>query len=79
MSGKPVGSVVGLYYDAGLRQRDVQAGDVLRSPASRYRILKLRRQERGQHVGRLHLECLKIAEEDIEPDDTVHPLVWYAR
>lgn len=82
--GAPTGAVVGLYYDAG--ERDVAVGDVLHSMTRRssatgswYRVLELRVQRRGEHIGRLHMECLKIEEEDVESDDTVHPLYWYPR
>ena len=76
MAGKPIGSEVGLYFDT---MRDVAVGDVIRSSGSNYRVIKVRRQERGKYSGRWHLRAVKIADEDIEPDDEVHALYWYPR
>ena len=74
---KPLGTHCKLYYDS---PRDVQEGDVVRTSAgSCYRIVGVRRQHRGKHAGRWHLDCVRIGESDVEADDTVHPLHWYSR
>ena len=74
---KPLGTTCTLYHDS---PRDVEAFDVIRTGAGTcYRVLEVRIQERGKHVGRKHLKCLRIAPEDVEEDDKVHPLYWYSR
>lgn len=72
---RPVGAIVGLYYDG---VADVAVNHVLETPTGRrYLILELRRQERGKHTGRAHLQCLVI--DEVPRDATVHPLLWYKR
>lgn len=74
---KPLGTFCTLYYDS---PREVNAFDVIRTGAGTcYRVVEVRRQKRGKHVGRWHLKCVRIASEDVEVDDTVHPLYWYSR
>lgn len=74
---KPLGTYCKLYYDS---PRDIREGDVLCTmAASFYRVVGVRRQERGKHAGRWHLECVRIGPGDVEEDDTVHPLHWYPR
>ena len=74
---KPLGTECTLYYDS---PREVEAFDVIRTQAGTcYRVLEVRIQERGKHAGRKHLKCLRIAPEDVEEDDTIHPLYWYSR
>ena len=74
---KPLGTHCKLHYDS---PRGVREGDVVRTEAgSCYRVAGVRRQEQGKHAGRWHLGCVRIAEEDVEEDDTVHPLHWYPR
>ena len=74
---KPLGTLCKLHYDS---PRDVQVGDVIRTGAGTcYRVIGYRRQERGKHAGRWHLDCVRIGPDDVEEDDTVHPLHWYPR
>ncbi len=76
-NGAPVGSVVGLYYDARV---EVEEGNVITTPSGRcYRVVGARQQTRGRHIGRWHLRALVIAAEDVCIEDTVHPLHWYRR
>lgn len=76
-SPAPVGSVVGLYYD-GIAE--VEEGHVIQTRTRRcYRVVGVRRQERGKHTGRWHIRALVIDPDQVEPEDTVHPLYWYRR
>jgi hypothetical protein len=75
---KPPGSVVSIYWDGW---EDAVEGDLLRSATGRtYRIVGVRVQQRGKHVGRQHLTCV-VQEPDFEPVDgeKVHMIVWYSR
>ena len=73
----PVGAVVGLYLDTRL---EVTEGTVLQTPSGRsYRVLTVRRQARGKHVGRWHLKVVVIPPEAIDDDDNVIPMRWYSR
>lgn len=50
------GDEVGIYYDS---KAQVLPGDYLRTRTGRtYRIVKVRRQVKGQHEGRCHLRCV---------------------
>lgn len=74
---KPLGTPCKLHYDS---PREVMAGDVIQTSAGIcYRVIGVRRQERGKHAGGWHLDCVRIAGEDVEEDDVVHPLYWYSR
>lgn len=74
---KPLGTTCEIHYDS---PRKVEPFDVIRTGAGTcYRVLEVRIQERGKHTGRKHLECLRIAPEEVEADDTIHPLYWYSR
>ncbi len=73
----PVGRVVGLYMDT---LRTVAEQDVITTPSGRaYRVVGVRRQERGIHEGRWHLRALVIDPTTIQDGDEVIPLVWYRR
>lgn len=75
---KPIGSLVGLYYDPG--ERLVDEGDVIRTPTGRsYRVVGVREQRSRVHPGRLQLRCVVIDPDDVTDDDVVHPLHWYSR
>lgn len=72
------GDVVRIFYDGA---RGLEERDFLRTTTGRlYWIVGLRRQERGKHVGRLHLRCL-VMDPDVElgAGARVHPLFWYRR
>lgn len=75
---QPPGSEVGLYYDS---RRHVDVGDELETTAGRrYLVVKVRRQERGAHIGRWHLRCIVLAPDAArDPDSQVHPVHWYRR
>lgn len=63
-----------LFYDG----RKLATGEYLRTPTGRlYRVVSIRVQERGKHIGRQHLACLVSSA--TEPGARVHPLHWYAR
>lgn len=79
MAGKPVGSHVGLYYDA---ERRVLVGDeiVTESTGRRYLVLAVRIQMRGKHEGRQHLRCVVLSpDHERDPDSGVHVVRWYRR
>ena len=77
MSGRPPGSVVGLYVDTTQR---LLVGDVITTTTGRaYEVLAVRTQQRGQHAGRRqHLRCVVLP---AVPDGEVPVLVlrWYRR
>lgn len=83
----PAGAIVSLYVDLVSR---VAIDDVIETQSGRrYRIIAVRQQQRGKHVGRQHLRCLvlgkgeRIAYEGMQPDHpwvpTVHRIRWYVR
>lgn len=77
MSGKPVGSVVYLYLDVF---RDVQVADLVRTPSGRlYRVVDVRRQERGIHRGRWHLHALVLDPSTPLDGESIIDIVWYPR
>lgn len=77
-TGSPVGAEVRLFYDA--LDREVMVGDVIRTGTGRcYLVLGIRRQTRGQHVGRWHTRCAVISPEDVPEDAVIHPVTWYRR
>lgn len=85
----PVGAVVGIYVDLAER---IGSGDIIETQTGRrYKVLVVREQERGRHVGRQHLRCL-VVDDDIEPESPVfagregtqrpgmvHRIRWYSR
>lgn len=74
----PIGRNVGLYYDGWVD--DLAVGDFLRTATGRtYLITDLRRQTRGRHVGRYHLRCDVVPEDQPDVDDRVFPIHWYGR
>lgn len=74
----PVGAIVGIYVD--LVQR-VASGDVIETQSGRrYRVIDVRVQARGRHVGRQHLRVGVMARGDPLPDSgMLYPIRWYAR
>jgi hypothetical protein len=76
MAAAATGSVVGIHYDTA---SIVAPGHAIVSRTGRtYLVLEARRQERGRHIGRWHLQCL-VADGGPPADATVHPLFWYRR
>ena len=83
---KPLGTFCNLGpYDT---DATVEVGDVVQSrsrithePLSHYRVLEVKPvSERSiHHPYRKNLKCVRIAPEDVEKDDTIHPLYWYSR
>lgn len=85
----PIGAIVSLYVDLVAR---VGSGDVIMTGTGRrYRVIAVREQTRGRHVGRQHLRCL-VVDDDDEPDEmvyagpegetrggVVHRISWYSR
>lgn len=85
----PIGAVVSLYVDLVAR---VGAGDIIETESGRrYRVLVVREQTRGKHIGRQHLRCL-VVDAAVEPDamvyagqdgetraGCVHTIRWYVR
>jgi hypothetical protein len=75
VTAAPVGAVVGIFYDAHV---EVLAGDAIVSTTGRtYVVVAVRRQARGEHVGRWHLRCLVAR--GPPPGARVHRLRWYPR
>ena len=81
----PAGAVVSLYVDLVAR---VAVEDVIETQSGRrYRVLGVREQTRGKHVGRQHLSCLVLGADDPDAthrfDDTMgprlHQIRWYPR
>lgn len=71
----PIGSVVKLTYDS---PRAVSPGDVLKTLAGRmYLICETRRQVKGLHVGRWHLQAIIV--DEVPEGAHVHPIYWYRR
>lgn len=74
----PIGRVVGLYIDT--RTDHVDEGDVIRTQTGRsYRVVESRRQERGKHIGRWHLQALVVDPASVTAEDRVIEIVWYPR
>lgn len=72
----PAGAVVRIYYDG---VAEIDTGHALVTTTGRtYLVVVCRRQSRGKHRGRWHLECL-VTDSDPPPGATVHPLRWYRR
>lgn len=74
----PAGAVVSLYMDT---LRLMEVGDEVRTRSGRrYEVVGLRRQERGKHKGRWHIQARVLpVEHPLDPDVTVHTLWWYSR
>ncbi len=74
----PIGSIVKLYFDT---RRSLSEGDVCQSASTgrSYRIVTARRQTRGKHEGRWHIEAVVIDPATITPDDRIFTYVWYRR
>jgi hypothetical protein len=74
----PVGSLVKLYFDT---RRTLDVGDVCQSGATgrSYRIVTARRQTRGKHEGRWHIEAIVIDPATVTDDDHVFTYHWYRR
>lgn len=74
---KPIGSEVMIYYDSAVV---VSVGDYLQTNTGRsYDVVKARVQQRGEVVGRQHLRCIVVLQEDVEEGATIHKLQWYER
>lgn len=83
---KPLGTICNLgSYDT---DATVEVGDVVESrsrvthePLSRYRVIEARRvsERSAHHPYRHNLVCVRIAPEDVGPEDVVHPLYWHPR
>jgi hypothetical protein len=82
----PAGAIVSLYVDL---RASVADNDVIETQTGRrYRVLDVRVQQRGKHVGRQHLRCIVLGDEG-EHDDlnrsadprmsAVHRIRWYER
>ena len=77
----PVGATVRIYVDLVER---VAVGDVIETTSGRrYQVLGVRVQERGEHAGRQHLQCLVVPKNWL-PDPPaenarLHRIRWYPR
>jgi hypothetical protein len=85
----PVGAIVSLHVDL---VASVGSGDIIMTGTGRrYRILVVREQARGRHIGRQHLRAI-VVDDDTEPDEqvyagpdgelrggVVHRIRWYKR
>lgn len=74
----PVGATVRIYVDLVAR---VAVGDVIETTSGRrYEVLGARVQERGEHAGRQHLQCLVMSRDwHPEPGTRIHEIRWYPR
>jgi hypothetical protein len=76
----PVGATVQIYVDLVER---VAIDDVIQTQSGRrYRVLSVREQVRGEHVGRQHLQCVVIDREVTvrgHVATTIHQIRWYPR
>lgn len=81
----PAGAVVRIYVDL---VAPVDVCDVIETQSGRrYQVMEVRKQTRGQHVGRQHLACLVLGPDDpgsTHPfDDSkpprLHRIRWYPR
>jgi hypothetical protein len=62
----------------------VATGDIIETTSGRrYQVLSARVQQRGDHRGRQHLECIVVPKNWPPPEHsaalTVHRIRWYAR
>lgn len=77
MRGKPIGSVVSLYYDS---RTPLERDDVIRTPSGKcYRVITNRIQTAGKHAGRQHLRCEVIDPATVTSEDFVCLIHWYPR
>ncbi len=74
----PAGTEVELYVDL---VAEVATGDVIETQTGRrYFVAHVRRQERGEHIGRQHLRVVVMADDSIvEGAHQVHRIRWYPR
>lgn len=78
----PVGAIVSIYFDAG----DTEVGpvDVIETSRTKrhYWVLAAKRQTKGKHAGRYHLQCLVLGDDwatVVGTDPRIHVLHWYKR
>lgn len=75
----PPGALVRIFYDGP----ELAAGHFLRTRTGRlYRVVSVRVQRRGRHVGRQHLACIVTEKGPTVRDNVegrVHDLFWYPR
>lgn len=76
----PKGAIVKLYFDT---RRVLEVHAIVRSGATGrcYRIVEARRQEKGKHAGRWHVQGLVLGiltDEQLEGED-VYTYRWYPR
>lgn len=83
----PAGAVVSLYVDL---RTEVSVDDIIETQSGRrYQVLAARVQQRGKHIGRQHLRCRVMGEDERHPYEgmtpehpwipTVHRIRWYSR
>lgn len=77
----PPGALVRIFYDGP----ELAPGHFLRTPTGRtYRVVSVRVQRRGRHLGRQHLACLVTGPRSgptvrDHAEGRIHPLFWYPR
>lgn len=80
----PAGAVVRIYVDLAAT---VEPGHVIQTQTGRrYRVIDVRRQSRGKHAGRQHLQCMVLGDR-LESRmtvrewmaTTIHEIRWYRR
>jgi hypothetical protein len=74
----PAGAVVSIYVDL---LATVSEGDyIITRSGRRYEVVSVRVQTRGKHVGRQHLKCEVLRDDDPMDNGTrTHRIVWYPR
>lgn len=74
----PIGNIVTLYFDT---RRTLDVGDICQSATTgrSYRIVTARRQTRGKHEGRWHIQAVVIDPAEITDDDHIFTYHWYKR
>lgn len=77
MTAAPPGAVVRIFIDKVAR---VAPDDIIETPTGRrYRVISVREQLSGKHVGRQHMVLTVLAATDLVPLDRVHTISWYKR
>jgi hypothetical protein len=73
-----IGEIVSLYYDS---PRIIQPGEYLQTGTGRsYLLMTIRRQAKGQHIGRWIIkEAMVVDRNEIPPGAVIHPIRWYRR
>lgn len=72
----PAGAVVKLYVDL---VADVKPNDTIATQTGRcYRVIGVRKQLRGKHANRQHLEVLVLAPDELA-SGMIHEIHWYKR